>query len=67
MHVSPPPVYCEPLTGQVIGAVRDRQVHDAEVGTDEDVDTELDGEPEMKPLVGIYGPVRLPLRVTPIS
>jgi nucleotide-binding universal stress UspA family protein len=25
VHVSPPPVYCEPLTGQVIGAVRDRQ------------------------------------------
>jgi nucleotide-binding universal stress UspA family protein len=23
--VSPPPVYCEPLTGQVIGAVRDRE------------------------------------------
>jgi nucleotide-binding universal stress UspA family protein len=24
VHVSPPAVYCEPLTGQVIGAVRDR-------------------------------------------
>lgn len=24
VHVSPPGVYCEPLTGQVIGAVRDR-------------------------------------------
>ena len=24
VHVCPPPVYCEPLTGQVIGAVRDR-------------------------------------------